>query len=218
VGDRDKGDTALYRVPVLGGPSSMAAYDVGPAGFSPDRRRMAFIRQYHAENRLIVADADGTNERALATRREPEFFRGGWNAPAWSPDGKTIVCPVSLNDERGQYETIIGVDVEDGSQRPLTSARWNFAGQPAWLADGSGLLVTASESANAPAQVWHVALKSGEATRITNDHSKAVMEWPGALSIPFLVEIQTLTFDLQTFVNCRMSPQSCGGNMTPKTL
>jgi Tol biopolymer transport system component/DNA-binding winged helix-turn-helix (wHTH) protein len=167
--DRDKGDTALYRVPVLGGPSSMAAYDVGPVGFSPDRRRMAFIRQYHAENRLIVADADGTNERALATRREPEFFRGGWNAPAWSPDGKTIVCPVSLNDERTQYETIIGVSVEDGSQRPLTSARWKFGGQPAWLADGSGLLVTASESANAPAQIWHVALKSGEATRITND-------------------------------------------------
>jgi len=40
------------------------------------------------------------------------------------------------------------------------------------------------------------------------------MEWPGALSIPFLVEIQEPPFDLEPFVNCRMSPQSCGGNMS----
>jgi Tol biopolymer transport system component/DNA-binding winged helix-turn-helix (wHTH) protein len=167
--DRDKGHTALYRVPVLGGPSSMAAYDTGPVDFSSDGRQIAFIRAYGAESRLIVASADGTNERALATRLQPEFFRVDWNAPAWSPDGKTIACQVRLKDERGQYETVIGVSVEDGSQTPLTQERWNYTGQPVWLADGSGLLVTASESANAPQQVWHVAHKSGEATRITND-------------------------------------------------
>ena len=167
--DRDKGDTALYRVPVLGGPSSMAAYDVGPVGFSPDGRQITFVRTDRDESRLIVANADGTNERTLATRRQPEFFRDDWNAPAWSPDGKTIACQVRLNDERGQYETVVGVSVADGSQTPLTSERWNYIGQPAWLADGSGLLVTASESATAPVQVWHIALKSGEATRITND-------------------------------------------------
>ena len=130
---------------------------------------MTFIRKVGDGSRLIIADPDGTNERALATRRQPEFFRGYWNAPAWSPDGKTIACQVRLNDERGQYETVVGVSVEDGSQRPLTSKRWNYTGQPVWLADGAGLLVTADESATAPVQVWHVALKSGEATRITND-------------------------------------------------
>jgi len=46
--------------------------------------------------------------------------------------------------------------------------------------------------------------------------SKAVMERRGALSIPFLVEIQTPILDLQTFVNCRRLPQSSGGNMTPQ--
>ncbi|MDQ3684725.1 MAG: winged helix-turn-helix domain-containing protein [Acidobacteriota bacterium] len=166
---RGKGETALYRAPVLGGPSSMAAYDVGPVGFSPDGRQLTFIRMYNDESRLIVADADGTNERALATRRRPEFFRVDWNAPAWSPDGKTIVCQVRLKDGRGQYETVIGVSVEDGSQSPLTSERWHHVGQPAWLADGSGVLVTASESATAPVQVWHVALRSGEASRVTRD-------------------------------------------------
>ena len=167
--DGDKGQTRLYRVPVLGGPSSMAAFDVGPIGFSPDASRITFIRTYGDVTRLFVANADGTNERALAERRQPDFFRVDWNAPAWSPDGKTIACQAKLNDERGQYETIVGVSVEDGSQRPLTYKRWNYTGQPAWLADGSGLLVTADESASTAVQVWHVARNGGEATRVTND-------------------------------------------------
>lgn len=167
--DRDKGHTSLYRVPVLGGPSSIAADDVGPIGFSPDGRQITFIRTYSDGSRLIVARADGTNERMLATRRPPEFFRVDWNAPAWSPDGKTIACQARLNDERGQYETVVGVTVADGSQVPVTFKRWNYVGQPAWLADGSGLLLTGSESATDPAQIWHVALKGGAVTRITND-------------------------------------------------
>lgn len=167
--DRDKGNTALYRVPVLGGPSSMAAYDVGPIGFSPNGRQITFIRKVDDGSRLIIAEADGANERILATRRQPEFFRGYWNAPAWSPDGKTIACQVRLNDERGQYETVVAVSVEDGSQMPLSSQRWNYAGQPVWLADGSGLLVTAQERATAPAQIWHIALDSGAAMRVTHD-------------------------------------------------
>ena len=44
-----------------------------------------------------------------------------WNAPAWRSPRKTIACQVRLNDERGQYETVIGVSVADGSQLPLTS-------------------------------------------------------------------------------------------------
>lgn len=167
--DRDKGDTALYRVPVLGGPSSMAARDVGPVGFSPDASRITFIKSNGEKSYLIVAQADGTNERTLATRLQPEFFQTNWIAPAWSPDGKTIACQVRLNDERGQFETLIGLSVEDGTQLALTSKRWNYVGQPAWLADGSGLLVTARESATDPQQVWHVVLKSGAATRITHD-------------------------------------------------
>ncbi len=42
--DRDKGHTTLYRVPVLGGPSSVAADNVGPVGFSRDGRQIAFVR------------------------------------------------------------------------------------------------------------------------------------------------------------------------------
>ena len=164
--DRDKGESTLYRVPVLGGPPSMAAHNLGPIGFSPDAGQITFVLPDRTESRLIVANADGTNRRTLAVLRSPEFFRESWNAPAWSPDGRTIACQARLNDERGQYETVVGVS---GSLRPLTSARWNYTGQPVWLADGSGLLVSADENATTPVQVWHISLQSGEATRVTND-------------------------------------------------
>jgi Tol biopolymer transport system component len=92
-----------------------------------------------------------------------------WNAPAWSPDGSTIACPVRLNDQRGSYETIVSVSLNDGAQKPLTARHWHHVSQPVWLENGSGLLVTASESATTPEQVWHIAISNGETTRVTHD-------------------------------------------------
>ena len=165
--DRDKGDTELVRVPVLGGPAVRAAYDTGPVGFSPDGASMAFIRMYQEESRLMVASADGSNERVLTTRRKPESFRMVWNAPAWSADGKTIACPVRLSDDRGQYETFLGIDVATGAERPLTNGRWQQVGQPQW--SKGGLLITAAERSTGPQQVWYISLPDGVAQRVTHD-------------------------------------------------
>lgn len=167
--DRDKGDTMLYRVPVLGGPSTMVVYDAYAIGFAPDGAHITYSRAYRDESRLLIANVDGTNERVLASLRLPEYFPPDWNAPAWSPDGKTIACQARLNDEQGQYETVLGVSVANGARTPLSSKRWSYVGQPVWLADGNSLLVTASEGAPDPAQVWRIALKGGEPTRITHD-------------------------------------------------
>jgi Tol biopolymer transport system component len=117
----------------------------------------------------VVARADGSNQRVVATMQKPDFFELEWNAPAWSPDGKTIACPASLNDQRGHYATIIGIDPQDGTQAPLTDHRWGHAGQAVWLPDGSGLLVTARERSGSPMQVWHIRTRDGVATQVTHD-------------------------------------------------
>ena len=165
--DRDKGETELVRVPALGGPAIRAAYDTGPVGFSPDGTSMAFIRMYQEESRLMVASADGSNERVVASRRKPEYFRMIWNAPAWSPDGNTIACPVRLSDDLGQYETFLGIDVASGIERLLTEGRWQQVGQPQWSKDG--LLITAAERSTGPQQVWYISLPGGAAKRVTHD-------------------------------------------------
>ncbi|MBL8205440.1 MAG: PD40 domain-containing protein [Blastocatellia bacterium] len=165
--ERDKGETELFRVPVLGGPILKVANDIGPPAFSPDGTRLAFMKMNQKESRLIVAGTDGTNEVVLVSRHDPDYLNIFWQAPAWSLDGKSIAFPVNQSDEKGRYETVLAVDVETRVERKLTDTRWQQLGQPRWLADG--LVVTASESSTAPNQLWHISLPDGTASRITRD-------------------------------------------------
>lgn len=181
--ERDKGDTELFRVPVLGGPTEKVGHDVGAPSFSPDGTKVAYMMMKGEETRLIVADTDGLrdalpiprqapdflkpNEVKLVSRGEPDYLNSFWNAPAWSPDGKSLAFPVNQSDEKGRYETVLAVDVETGIERKLTDERWQQVGQPQWLADG--LVVTASETSTGPNQLWHISLSDGTATRITRD-------------------------------------------------
>ncbi|MDQ3258978.1 MAG: hypothetical protein M3R15_34805, partial [Acidobacteriota bacterium] len=52
--------------------------------------------------------------------------------------------------------------------RPLTSQQWRQVGSLAWLSDGGGLIMIASERVGA-FQLWHLSYPGGEARRITND-------------------------------------------------
>ena len=167
--DHDKGESTLYRVPVLGGSPELVAPDILPVGLSPDGRQIAFIRMRGSESAVFVANADGSNQRMVAARQKPDLFELEWNAPAWSPDGRTLAAPVRLSDERGRYATVIGIEVASGRQAPLTTHRWSYAAQAAWLPDGSGLLVSASEATSSPMQVWHIQIADGAATQVTRD-------------------------------------------------
>ena len=74
----------------------------------------------------------------------------------------------------GEYEggvSVIGINVEDGSEKPITSHRWTRVGRLAWLPDGAGLIVSAAERLD-QFQMWHLSYPAGEARRITNDDSK----------------------------------------------
>ncbi len=181
--ERDKGDTELFRVPVLGGPIVKVGHNVGAPAFSPDGTRLAYMMMKSGETRLIVVNLDGLgeslnvarqepdyllpNERKLVSRLEPDYLNAFWFAPAWSPDGTSLAFPVAQGDEKGRYETILAVDVETGIERKLTDERWQQAGQPRWLSDG--LIVTASETSTGPQQIWHISLRDGMASRITRD-------------------------------------------------
>ncbi len=181
--ERDKGETELFSVPVLGGPIVKVANDVGAPSISPDGTKLAFMVMNQEESRLIVTNADSSNhgllmtrqppdylnpnEVVLVSRKDPDYLNMFWYAPAWSPDGKSIAYPVNQNDEKGRYETVMAVDIESRVVRKLTDERWQQVGQPRWLADG--LVLSASEAANGPNQLLHISLPGGTASRITRD-------------------------------------------------
>jgi Tol biopolymer transport system component/DNA-binding winged helix-turn-helix (wHTH) protein len=161
----------LYRVPALGGSSRRIVADINsPVTTSPDGKQIAFVRDPPGESVLLVANADGSNERRLAVRRRPGSYFSGTprGGPSWSPDGLSIANGV-ISLDGGHHGEVVVFSVSDGSERPLTSHRWYYVAQVAWLSDGSGLLAAARESSIA--QIWHVSFPDGAVRKVTNDLS-----------------------------------------------
>lgn len=162
----------LYRVPLLGGtPQKVLDESVGSrVEFSPDGKQVAFVHWTdRTHTALWVANLDGTGGRQLATLE----YDGGFSVdgPAWSPDGKTILAPTQSYNGRRSYADVVAVNVEDGARRTLLGGRWNWIGQLTWLADGSGVVLTAwdKDSEVLSDQIWLMPYPAGEARRVTND-------------------------------------------------
>jgi eukaryotic-like serine/threonine-protein kinase len=168
--DKDNPQGILLQVPALGGiPRKIVSNIDSPIAFSLDGSRIAFIRNDNAatgEDHLIVANADGTNEKKLAVRKGETFFPS--SGLSWSPDGKIIACPAGAY-AGGFHLTVVTVDVVTGEQKELTSQKFTDIGRVSWLSDGSGILVNAQDAGAYQNQIWLVPYPKGEAQRITHD-------------------------------------------------
>ncbi len=160
----------LNRMPVLGGTSNKLVDNVSSRiAFSPDGDRFAFVRRnlMKEDTALIIANADGSGEQTIATRKFPDDFGGDDSAPAWSPDGKTLVCGAG-NSARNEM-TVVEVQVKDGTERSITSQTWLRVGKIAWLPDASGFIMLATPQQAFSYQMWHLSYPAGKAERISRD-------------------------------------------------
>src|SRR5580658_1208472 len=82
----------LYRAPVLGGTPQKLVTDVDTnVTFSPDGRSLAYVVNNNPELgkfRLVTYSIESGEGKTLVLGTANQFL----NYPAWSPDGKTIVC------------------------------------------------------------------------------------------------------------------------------
>jgi serine/threonine protein kinase/Tol biopolymer transport system component len=161
---------ALFRAPILGGPSRRIITNAaGAVTFSPDGKHLAFIRDLVEQGTqvLVTADADGGGERIVALRKFPNFFK----SVSWSPDGKTFACGVgSYVPTYASY--VVTIPVEGGAETRVAAQAWFSIGQVAWMPDGAGLIVNASEPNSASpdsSQLWYVSYPGGAVRRITFD-------------------------------------------------
>jgi serine/threonine protein kinase len=159
--------SVLHQVPIPGGVSRKITEGVdSPISFSPNGDRFAFVRSNSVsrEYSLVISGTDGTGERIIATRQDANTLAVG---PAWSPDGKTIVCAVGWW-AKGYHAGLVEFEVETGHERPIKGQQWYSVFQVAWL-DPSRLIICAQERSLRPIQLWQVSYPDGESKRITAD-------------------------------------------------
>ena len=172
TGERNESGV-LYQVSLPGGvPRKIKDGVDSTITFSPTGDRLAFVRfnRSSAEYFLMIAAIDGSDERPIAARRDGNTF--SMSGPAWSPDGRTIVCGAG----KFNHMNLIEFNVEDGHEKTIGSQQWYLLSQVVWPDEKSELIVSAREHWTGPFQVWRISYPGGEALRVTNDATEAAFE------------------------------------------
>ena len=181
-GSNDAGQ--IYRLPTLGIGATATKIELqdGLFSISHDRKRMAFIR-YDRPNQtdsLVVANADGTGEQILGTRKWPQHF--GWDVltrPEWTTEDRTLMLPMASSDPVNNSDTganysltIFEKDLDTGAERtmPLSGQKFDEIGRLTVLPDGSGVILLAKAHGASFVQIWQL-FRDGSQRSITNDLS-----------------------------------------------
>ena len=169
------GTAEVWRVPLLGGSPRMIVGDVNsPVSWSPDGRRIAFVRARVTPTLsfdLVVAEADGARERTLTSSNPGEpwvALVAPWRpsfAPGWSPDGELLaVVAVAVAVGSGR---IIFVNSETGATHSVPVPSGIISGL-GWL-DARSLVLNHPVQLGSPNQLFRLAVPGGALSRLTND-------------------------------------------------
>src|SRR3984957_6655016 len=128
----------LYRAPVLGGTPQKLITDIDTnITFSPDGHSLAYSVMNNPELgkfRLVTYSLETAEGKTLVSGSMSQALY----APAWSPEGKTIVCVVyTIKDA---ISGLMAVDAITGKQGLIFESKDGPLFNPVWLPDGSGLL------------------------------------------------------------------------------
>lgn len=165
----------LYQISSLGGAQrKRAIHAASPVSFSPDGKRICFLRALPAGKKgssLVLFDLESGQEQVLTEVPSPLFTR----LVAWSPDGERIATPehFEINSAGMPRARIVTFDVSNATQRIIGKDLWNNINSLVWMRDGSGLLLTAADP-NAPLnseQIWFLPYPGGDRRKVSNDLS-----------------------------------------------
>jgi Tol biopolymer transport system component/DNA-binding winged helix-turn-helix (wHTH) protein len=166
--------SALYKMPVSGGAMQKVLDDVSNFKLSPDGGRITFARRTEAGDAdvIFITDLNSAERREIARFPKSSAVFGSLS---WSPDGKRLALSVNGEGKLYQPHELLLIETASGAIERVKGDDWRDINGTVWLADGSGLIVTAisekSHSSVPQYRVRHVSLPDGASREITNDRS-----------------------------------------------
>ncbi|MGO9124477.1 MAG: protein kinase domain-containing protein [Terriglobales bacterium] len=170
-GEQGQALSFLYRAPVLGGTPQKLVTDVDSnITFSPDGSSLAYVVQNNPELgkfRLVVHSLESGEEKTLVMGPLNQLL----NYPAWSPDGKTIVCTISQPGDA--FRGLAAIDPLTGKQTLFSESKWTFLSKPVWLPNGRGLLAVSydKETNLTRGRIVEISYPDGTVRAVTHDIS-----------------------------------------------
>ena len=121
--------------------------------WSPSGTQLAYV-SFESRKPVVYV-----HELASGQRRVVANFKGSNSAPAWAPDGRSLVATLSRDGGSQLYR----VDLHGGEPRRLTQGNINT--EPVFSADGTALYFV-SDRGGSP-QVYRMPAQGGPAERVT---------------------------------------------------
>ena len=168
-GEQGQSLSLLYRAPVLGGTPQKLVTDVDSnITFSPDGRSLAYFVANNPELgkfRLVTYSLESGESKTLVTGDAKQALYH----PAWSPDGKTIVCVTYQQGDA--LSDLVAVDAITGKQTVIFESKDGYLQKTAWLPDGGGLLAPyyGKDTDFTRAQIVEVSYRDRRIRAITHD-------------------------------------------------
>ena len=187
----------LYTMPITGGEAKRImgglSFESQPA-WSPDGKTIAFLTDRTGVENLWIADADGSNPRAVSkdgrTNDRPQIMV----SPAWTPDGNFIVVSKSRPPDPGTFWLFMyhrdgGTGVRVGAPPPPQPGPEAQGPPPAPPTNRMGAVVspdgrfiyytqrTGTFTYNARFPLWQIYrhdTETGDVTQITNAQGSAI--------------------------------------------
>lgn len=169
--------TNVFKVPTLGTGAIPMKIDhqEGPAAFSHDGKRKAFVRYDESQQAdlLKITNIDGSNEQTIISQKWPNrLFYDFVTMPAWTQDDQRLLIPTVANDRMGYVVGLTEVRLADRSQKkiPISTQRFEQPYHLTVLSDGSGVVLSGRGQGASFSQIWLLGV-DGVARAITNDLS-----------------------------------------------